>query len=126
MKVFFTLLISAFTLSSSTNSASIDDVISGLKNGNAAQIAKSFDLTIHLTLPTHSSTYGRNEGETILRDFFTTAIVRSFVILHKGENNGSLYCIGTLSTSAGNFRTTVYLKQKGDRHIVQEMRIETK
>jgi Domain of unknown function (DUF4783) len=47
-----------------------------------------------------------------------------FQVKHKGENSGSQYCIGTLATKNGSFRTTVFMKQKNDKQVLQEIRFE--
>lgn len=124
MKHFFTLLTSLVILSSFTLNLSIDEVVAGLKNGDAAQIARHFDNTVEITMPDKSNNYSKNQAEIVLKDFFTTNGVKGFEVLHKGENSGSQYCIGTLVTKNGSYRTTVFMKQKGDKQLLQEIRFE--
>ncbi len=100
---------------------SIEEVISALKTGNASQMAKYFDSRVDISLPDKSDNYSRNQGEMILRNFFATNGVKNFVVKHTGENNGSQFCIGSLQTKNGNFRTKLYMKQKGDQQVVQEV-----
>ena len=45
-------------------------------------------------------------------------------MIHTGNNAGSQYCIGTLQTKNGTFRTTIYMKQKGDKQVLQELKFE--
>ena len=61
-----------------------------------------------------------------LKDFFASNPVKSFDIIHKGENAGSQYCIGTLQTKNGTYRTTIFMKQKGDLQVLQELRFENR
>ncbi len=84
------------------------------------QIAKYFDNTVEITLPDKSNSYSKSQGEMVLKDFFANAPVKSFDVLHKGENAGSQYCIGTLVTKNGSYRTTVFMKQKGDRQTCRK------
>ena len=126
MKQFFTFISAFVILSSFTASGGLDEIIAALKAGNSAQIAKYFDNTVEITLPNKSNSYSKSQGEMILKDFFSNAPVKSFDILHKGENSGSEYCIGTLVTASGSYRTTVFMKQKGERQMVQEIRFESK
>jgi hypothetical protein len=126
MKRFFTLFITTALLSSFTLFISIDEVVNGLKNGDAAQIAKYFDNTVEITMPDKSNSYSKNQAEIILRDFFSNNGVKDFTVIHKGENAGSQYCIGTLVTKNGSFRTTVFMKQKNDKQLLQEIRFENK
>jgi Domain of unknown function (DUF4783) len=126
MKRFFTLITTTVLLSSFTLFLSIDEVVTGLKNGDAAQIARYFDNTVEITMPDKSNNYSKNQAEIVLRDFFTTNGVKSFDVMHKGENGGSQYCIGTLVTKNGSFRTTVFMKQKNDKQLLQEIRFENR
>ncbi len=126
MKFFFTIVsISVITfLSSFWVHSGIDDVITAMKTGNASQVAKFFDNNVEITMPDKSNSYSKSQGELILKDFFAINVVKSFEVIHKGENGGSQYCIGTLVTKGGNYRTTIYMKQKGDQQILQELRFE--
>jgi hypothetical protein len=111
-----TLLLSSFS-----PAYSIDDVLKALRSGNATQLAKYFDTRVDISLPNKSDNFSRNQAEMILRDFFATHEVKNFEVKHKGENNGSQFCIGVLQTKNGNFRTKLYMKQKGDEQVVQEI-----
>ena len=126
MKFFFTIVsISVITfLSSFKIHSGIDDVITAMKTGNASQVAKFFDNNVEISMPDKSNSYSKSQGELILKDFFAINVVKSFEVIHKGENGGSQYCIGTLVTKGGNYRTTIYMKQKGDQQILQELRFE--
>lgn len=124
MKQFFTLITISALMSSFTFFSSIDEVINAMKAGNATDIAKFFDNTVELNMPAKSNNYSRSQGELVLKDFFTANDVKSFEVIHKGENAGSQYCIGTLVTKNGSFRTTIFMKQKGDKQVLQEITFE--
>ena len=124
MKKLLILISAFFFLVSFQTSKNIDEVITSIKSGNSTQLSSYFDNTIEITLPEKSNNYSKNQAEIVMRDFFALHQVRNFEVLHKGENVGSQYCIGTLTTKNGVFRTTVYLKQKGDRQLLQEIRFE--
>jgi hypothetical protein len=102
----------------------LGDVISALKNGNASEISKHFDNTVEISMAGKSSNYSKSQGEAVLKDFFATHTVKSFNVVHKGEAGTSQFCIGTLVTSSGNFRTTINVKQKGDKYLVQEIKFD--
>jgi hypothetical protein len=89
-------------------------------------VAKFFDNNVEITMPDKGNSYSKSQGELILKDFFAINVVKSFDIIHKGENGGSQYCIGTLVTKGGSYRTTIYMKQKGDQQILQELRFENR
>lgn len=126
MKRFFTLLTTGILLSSFTLFSSIDEVISAMKAGNAADIARFFDNTVEVNMPDKANSYSRSQAELVLKDFFASNPVKTFEIIHKGENSGSQYCIGTLVTRNGSFRTTIFMKQKGDKQLLQEITFENK
>jgi len=126
MKRFFTLLTVTAILSSFSFSTGIEDIVAALKGGNASQVAKYFDNTVEITLPEKSNSYSKSQAEMILRDFFNNNPIKGFDVIHKGENAGSQYCIGTLVTKNASFRTTVFMKQKGDRQTLQEIRFENR
>ncbi len=126
MKRFFTLLVTTVFLTSYTFFISIDEVVNGLKNGDAALIARYFDKTVEIAMPDKSNNYSKSQAEMVLKDFFTTNGVKFFEVIHKGENAGSQYCIGNLITKNGSFRTTVFMKQKNDKQLLQEIRFENK
>ncbi|MEJ7609562.1 MAG: DUF4783 domain-containing protein [Ferruginibacter sp.] len=124
MKNFLILLSAFFLLSAVSAPKGISDLINALKAGNASAVAKYFDNTVEITLPGKTNSYSKSQGETVLKDFFANNPVKSFTVVHKGESGGSKFCIGTLVTANGSFRTTVNLKQKGDREALQEIKFE--
>jgi hypothetical protein len=124
MKRIAVILSAFFLLTAFRANTGINDVINGIKAGNASAVAKYFDNTVEISLPAKSNSYSKSQGEAVLRDFFSTNTVRSFTVIHHGESGGSEFCIGTLVTSNGTFRTTVNLKQKGERQILQEIKFE--
>jgi hypothetical protein len=111
-------------LSSFKVQSGIDDVITALKSGNASGISRYFDSYIDITLPDKSSNYSKSQGELIIKDFFSNTGVKNFEVKHKGDNDNGEYCIGTLQTRNGNYRTTVYMRVKGNRQVIQDIRIQ--
>ena len=100
---------------------SIEEVVTAMRSGNANQLSRYFDDRIDIQLPSKSDNYSRTQAEMILKDFFSSNEVRNFQVKHKGENNGAQFCIGLLQTKNGNYRTKLYMKQKGDRQVLQEI-----
>ena len=124
MKRFFTLLTLGALLSSFTFFSSIEEVITAMKAGNSTDIARFCDNTVEINTPDKSNSYSKSQGELVLRDFFTTNVVKSFTVNHKGENSNSQFCIGTLVTKNGTYRTTIYMKLKGDKQLLQTITFE--
>jgi hypothetical protein len=125
MKKTILLLSGLFVLASSfIIQGSIDDVIGAMKSGNASGVAKYFDNYVDITMPDKSSNYSKSQGELILKDFFSNNGVKTFEVKHKGSNESGDYCIGTLQTKNGNYRATVYMRMKGNKQVIQDIRIQ--
>ena len=60
----------------------------------------------------------------VLRDFFSNKGVKSFKVVHRGIRHDSEYCVGNLATESGDFRTTIFMKVKGDRKVIKELIFE--
>jgi hypothetical protein len=127
MKSFFTCILLAvgILLAGFTNRAEMDSVVVALKSGNANLLSRFFDSRVDITLPERSDNYSRSQAEMILKDFFNNnGGVKNFELKHRGENNGANYVIGLLMTNNGRYRTTLFMKQKGDKQLLQEMRFQ--
>ena len=120
----FAIVIMSLSLVSFAPLYSIDEVVAAMRSGSATQLSKYFDTRVDLSLPGKSDNYSKSQAEMILKDFFANNTVKNFVVKHKGEQNGSQFCIGLLQTKNGNFRTKFFMKQKGDQQVVQELGFE--
>lgn len=103
---------------------SFTEIINAIKAGNSAEVAKFFDNTVEISFPGKTNSYTKIQAEQVLSDFFKNNPVKNFEVIHQSENAGSQYCIGNLRTGSGVFRTTIYMKQKGQKQFVQELRFE--
>ncbi|WP_290708749.1 DUF4783 domain-containing protein [Flavihumibacter sp. CACIAM 22H1] len=127
MKAFFTIILLSTMnlLSGFNNGAELDSVLVALKAGNATQLSHHFDSRVDISLPEKSDNYSRSQAVMVIKDFFTSnGGVKTFELKHRGDNNGSNYLIGVLMTNNGRYRTTLFMKQKGDKAFLQEMRFQ--
>lgn len=126
MQKIFTLLFSAILIIGSAFKPinGIDDVISALRAGNATEVGKYIDENVELTLPDKSDNYSKAQAIMILRDFFASNTVLSFEAKHTGDNSGNQFCIGTLHTKSGDYRTTVFMKTKNGKQSVKEIKFQ--
>jgi hypothetical protein len=124
MKRFYSIMLlgAVLMLSSFRAQNGIDEVIGALRAGNSSQLASLFDENVELTLPDKSDSYSKAQAQLIVKDFFGNNGVRGFELKHKGDSPGGQFCIGTLQTNAGNFRTNVFMKTKNGREVVKEIR----
>ena len=110
--------LSSFTL------VSLPEIISAFKSGNAYELSKYFDKTVEITLPQKSASYNKSQASNVLRDFFSENQVKDFKVIHQSQKEDSEFCIGTLITSSGSFRVTIFTKQSGQQKLIQELRFE--
>jgi hypothetical protein len=127
MKTILTITCAAllFTFSAFKTNTGLDNVISALRSGNATEFARYVDDNIEISLPSKTDSYSKSQAIIILQDFFNNNGVRGFEVKHKGDNGGSQFAIGTLTTKAGNYRTTVFMKTKNGKQLVKEIRFQS-
>ena len=104
----------------------LDEITAAIKVGNAGELSRYLDSRVDISLPEKSDTYSKIQAEMIIRDFFSTNGVQGFTIKHRGPNGGgSEFCVGVLQTKNGDYRTTLFLKLKGDKQLLQELRFQS-
>jgi hypothetical protein len=102
----------------------MDAVVTAIRTGNVTRLSPFFDSRVDISLPDKSDTYSRTQAEMVIGDFFSNNTVQNFKITQQGESGGTFFCTGLLVTRSGNFRTTMFFKQKGDKHYLQEIRFQ--
>jgi hypothetical protein len=102
-----------------------DDITYAISAGNAGQLSRFLDNRVDICLPEKSDSYSKIQAEMIIRDFFSTNGVTKFLVKRKGTSGGSEFCVGVLQTRNGDYRTTLFIKQKGDKQLLQELRFQT-
>jgi Domain of unknown function (DUF4783) len=103
---------------------SIDAVAVAFRSGDVDQLSPYLDYRVDISLPEKTDTYSKSQAEMIIRDFFDNNGVRNFQVKQKGENGGSEFCFGVLQTRNGNYKTSLFMKQKGDKQFLQEIRFQ--
>ena len=95
-----------------------------MKAGNAAELSKYFYTTLELVILDQEDVYSKAQAEQILRKFFTDHHPTSFKIIFEGGKETSSYAIGSLTTSAGNFRVYFLIKDQDGSPLIHQLRIE--
>lgn len=103
----------------------LDEITYAMRSGNAGQLSQFLDSRVDISLPEKSDTYSKIQAEMIIRDFFSNNGVKNFLVKRRGTNGGSEFCVGVLQTRNGDYRTTFFIKQKGDKQYLQELRFQT-
>jgi len=102
----------------------LDDITYAIRLGNAGELSRYLDNRVDISLPEKSDNYSKIQAEMIIRDFFTTNGVRNFVVRKMGYSGSAEYCVGVLQTKNGDYRTTIFTRQKGDRLLLEELRFQ--
>ncbi len=103
-----------------------DDIVAALKTGSADKLAKYFDNMVDVSVPGKSNTFSKGQAEMVVKDFFTLNKVKNFELQHSGSNPSSNFIIGTLTTNGASYRTTVYMRSRGDKQLIQGIEFELK
>lgn len=119
-----TILVIFFTTALLSFGTSIDEVVSAIKVGDANRISRYFDTMVEISLNEKRHSYSKSQAEMIIRDFFSHKGVKSFKVVHRGNSNDSEYCVGSLNTESGEYRTTIFMKVRGDKKVIQELTFE--
>jgi len=100
-----------------------DQIISGLRAGDAKIVASHFNENIELVVLDRELVCSQAQGEQILKDFFARNKPQDFKITHQGGDDSS-YAIGKMQTGNGNFRVYFLLKSKGSKSQIVQLRID--
>jgi hypothetical protein len=91
--------------------ASLEPVIGALKAGNAGTLATYFEANIELTVGNQEGTYSKAQAEQVVRNFFASHTVSSFVKKHESSSGGnSQFAVGDMVTSNGTYRVDIFYK----------------
>ena len=120
--VLFLLLVAGISFSFTQK----DEIVDALKTGDVNKLSKYFDQMVDITIPNKSNSFSKGQAELVIKDFFTVNKVKNFELQHSGSNPSSNFMIGKLSTSNGEFRTTVYMRQRGEKLMIQGIEFEPK
>jgi hypothetical protein len=119
---YFLILTAGLVLSSFD--LTVDQILGAIKKGDAEKISQHFDNLVEITVQEESHAYSKSQAEMVLRDFFVKNNVRNFKMVHRGSSNDAEYCVGVLTTARGDFRTTLLIKYRSGKKLVQELRFE--
>ena len=102
-----------------------DNIAAEIRKGDAPALAAHFQGNVEISIKDVQNSYSKSQAEAVLKNFFSTHAPKTFTVVHQGQSpEGAKYFIGTLSTSAGTYRTYVYAKQVNKDFAIQEMRFE--
>jgi hypothetical protein len=120
-----TIVLSLVMVSFTNQTSNLDSVIDALKDGKANELGKYLDENVEITLPDKSNSYSKAQAILILKDFFDNNEVKTFEVKHKGDQNGGQFCVGTLQTKSGNYRTTIFMKTTSGKDFIKTLRFQS-
>jgi len=120
-----TIFLSLAMVSFTNQASNLDNVIDALKDGKASEIGKYLDENVEITLPDKSNNYSKAQAILILKDFFDNNEVKTFEVKHKGDQNGGQFCVGTLQTKSGNYRTTIFMETMSGKDFIKTLRFQS-
>ncbi len=101
-----------------------ETIISAIKNGNAHELSKHFNVNVELTILDKQDIYSKSQAETLLKEFFTKNVPSNFRVIHQGGKEDAKYYIGKLTTSTGTYRVSILIKSQGKTALIHQFRIE--
>ncbi len=117
-------LIGLFTICTSLQAQVPDEIIVGLRTGNASSLAKYFNQNVELVVLDNENVYSKAQAEQVLVDFFKKNPPQKFVIIHQGGKDDSSYVIGNLQVPSNKFRVYFLIKTKNNMPYIHQLRIE--
>ena len=101
------------------------DIAIAFKVGSAEELAKYFNNTIELVILDKEDVYSNIQAQQIVDNFFAEHYPKSFEFIHQGGKGESKFAIGKLVTFNGTFRVTILIKEKNEKPLIHQLRIET-
>ena len=94
--------------------------------GDVASLSSYFADNVEVSIAGTEKVYPKAKAGDVVKAFFNTNKPSGFKQVHQGASRESSdqYCIGNLSTTAGNYRVYIYVKDTGDAVKIQELRFD--
>jgi Domain of unknown function (DUF4783) len=102
----------------------IEDMTNALRNGSVADIGRYIDGVLPITINNRQNLYSRNQASVVLTDFFEKNNPRELDVKENGNATaGTKFLIGDLSTTAGKYSVYVLFRQKDNKYVLQEIKL---
>ena len=120
MKAFFGIILVflAITLSSFQHPVEINNTVTALKNGNAAQLCLNLDKKVKVFVSGVEKSYSAQKTSLIMQHFFATHKVTDFVVSQIGKTYTGYFITGSLQIKSESFATwIIFTKVSGAERI---------
>lgn len=107
-------------------SANLSAITQAISQGDATTLGSYFDESVEISILEKDDIYSKSDAIGVIKQFFGQYRPSGWSTVHKGaaRNNDSQYCIGNLNANGKTFRVYIYLKEKGGRQLIQELRFD--
>ncbi len=106
--------------------AQMNEIFAAIKAGDANALGRYMDDPVEVCVLEDQMIYSKREAIAMVSKFFSNNRPTDFKEMHQGSSKGkdSKYTIGSLTTSSGTFRVYIFVKQSGNRNVIQEIRFD--
>jgi hypothetical protein len=118
------LIATLFIFGLGLNAQIPDDIIAGIRSGNAAKLSKYFNQNVELLVLDYECSCSKPQAQQVVNDFFGKYPPAKFTIIHQGGKGDSNYAIGSLETQNGKFRVYFLIKTINQVSFIHQLRIE--
>ncbi|MCF8363851.1 MAG: DUF4783 domain-containing protein [Prolixibacteraceae bacterium] len=101
-----------------------ENVLMGLKTGNAQELSKNFSDNIELVILENDNVYSKAHARQVVADFFKDYPPQDFTLIHQGGKDEASYAIGNLHVENEKFRVYFLIKTNNGQSLVHQLRIE--
>lgn len=98
---------------------------SSVSSRNTEFLSEILDNNIDITYNNVHSTYAKSQALMIINDFYSKNKPSVFRLSYKGSypNIEDQYVIGTISSATSDFKVYMYIKNRGGKFVIQELKI---
>lgn len=120
----YLFLISFFLWATIMLAQDVSGVTNAFKRGSAQELNAFLGDKVEYIYLGDSKTYDKAKTQQVINDFFAANKVSNFAVNHQGNRGESSFIVGTLNTSAGNYRINCFFKKNGDQYLIHQIRID--
>lgn len=108
------------------NQPNFNAVITAIEQGNVSALSSHLDENVEITIGDSDGSYPKSQATQVVDQFFNSNKPSDCNVVHSGSarDNGSYYCIGSLTAGGKKHRVYLFFKQSGNDYKIQEMRFE--
>ena len=124
MRSVFLLILFSLLAGKSTPGIPMQDVLAGIRKGDAGKISRHMDEVVRITLDERTYPYSKTQSEAILRNFFRSRTVIDLSMVHQSEGEDGEVFVGDLRTRSDSHRVSIIMRARGERMVISEFRLE--